>query len=205
MPLPFIPAILGALKTVGTAALGAAKATPGLLEAGVKATPGLLAKGAGQLNPMAGTVGSTMGPQQASMMNKFLMGAKDLAGSGLSKINQLGIDPNSMGPNQSLMTRFTGGAKELAGKGLGKLNQLGIDPNSMGPNQPLMTRLGKAGQSKLGELGKELPQRGFDALQEQNKRNQELVSRYSTTPTLSPARPVYSTKLQSILEDYRRS
>ena len=124
----------------------------------------------GQLNPMAGTAGSTMGTQQASMMNKFLMGAKDLAGSGL-----------------------------------GKINQLGIDPNSMGPNQPLMTRLGKAGQSKLGELVKELPQRGFDALQEQNKRNQELVSRYSTTPTLSPARPVYSTKLQSILEDYRRS
>ena len=78
----------------------------------------------------------------------------------------------------------------------------------MGPNQPLMPRLGKAGQSKLGELVKELPQRGFDALLEQNKRNQELVSRYSTTPTLTPAppaRPAYSTNLQSILQDYRRS
>lgn len=192
--------------TLGTIAKGTVAVGKGALSLGSKGI-GLGVKGGGkvlgQLNPMAGTVGSTMGPQQASMMNKFLMGAKNLGGQGLGKLNQLGIDPNSMGPNQSLLTRFTGGAKELAGQGLGKLNQLGIDPNSMGPNQPLMTRLGKAGKGKLGELVKELPQRGMDSLEEQNKRNQELVSRYSTTPSLN--RPTYSTNLQSILQDYRRS
>ena len=194
---------LAGLKIAGTAALGAVKAPPGLLTTGIKATPGLLAKGVGQLNPMAGTAGSTMGPQQASMMNKFVIGAKDLAGSGLSKINQLGIDPNSMGPNQSLLTRFTGGAKDLAGKGIGKLNELGVEE--------LKKQLPKFGEtlgtdkSKLGALTKDLIHKAPEAAMAQEKRNQELISRYSTTPTLSPARPSHSTKLQSILEDYRRS
>ena len=173
---------VGGLKIAGTAALGAAKASPGLLAAGAKATPGLLAKGAGQLNPMAGTAGSTMGPQQPSMMNKLLGGAKNLGTEELKK--QLPNFGETLGTDKSKLGALT---KDLINKA------------------PEAARLGKAGQSKLGELVKELPQRGFDALQEQNKRNQELVSRYSTTPTLSPARPVYSTKLQSILEDYRRS
>ena len=148
---------VGGLKIAGTAALGAAKASPGLLTTGIKATPGLLAKGAGQLNPMAGTVGSTMGPQQPSMMNKLLGGAKNL------------------------------GTEELK-KQLPKFGEtLGTD------------------KSKLGALTKDLIHKAPEAAMAQEKRNQELISRYSTTPTLSPARPSHSTKLQSILEDYRRS
>jgi len=198
--------------TLGTIAKGTVAVGKGALSLGSKGV-GLGVKGVGmgvkgggkvlgQLNPMAGSVGA-IGPQQASMMNKFLMGAKNLGGQGLGKLNQLGIDPNSMGPNQSLLTRFTGGAKDLAGKGIGKLNELGVEE--------IKRQLPKFGEtlgtdkSKLGALTKDLIHKAPEAAMAQEKRNQELISRYSTTPTLSPARPAYSTNLQSILQDYRRS
>jgi len=143
---------LAGLKIAGTAALGAAKATPGLLAAGVKATPGLIAKGAGQLNPL--TVAD--GAQKASMMNKFLMGAKNL------------------------------GTEEIK-RQLPKFGEtLGTD------------------KSKLGALTKDLIHKAPDVAMSQEKRNQEFISRYANAPTLTPARPAYSTNLQSILQDYRR-
>lgn len=145
-----------AAGTIGTGLGAAGKlalATPGLLAKGVTATPELLAKGVGQLNPL--TVAD--GAQKASMMNKFLMGAKNL------------------------------GTEEIK-RQLPKFGEtLGTD------------------KSKLGALTKDLIHKAPEAAMAQEKRNQELISRYSTTPTLSPARPVYSTNLQSILQDYRRS
>ncbi len=145
-----------AAGTIGTGLGAAGKlalATPGLLAKGVTATPELLAKGVGQLNPL--TVAD--GAQKASMMNKFLMGAKNL------------------------------GTEEIK-RQLPKFGEtLGTD------------------KSKLGALMKDLIHKAPEAAMAQEKRNQELISRYSTTPTLSPARPVYSTNLQSILQDYRRS
>ena len=145
-----------AAGTIGTGLGAAGKlalATPGLLAKGVSATPELLAKGVGQLNPL--TVAD--GAQKASMMNKFLMGAKNL------------------------------GTEEIK-RQLPKFGEtLGTD------------------KSKLGALMKDLIHKAPEAAMAQEKRNQELISRYSTTPTLRPARPVYSTNLQSILQDYRRS
>lgn len=144
------------LGAAGTAAGKLALATPGLIAKGVTATPGLIAKGAGQLNPL--TVAD--GAQKASMMNKFLMGAKNL------------------------------GTEEMK-RQLPKFGEtLGTD------------------KSKLGALTKDLIHKAPEAAMAQEKRNQELISRYSTTPTLTPAppvRPAYSTNLQSILQDYRRS
>ena len=145
-----------AAGTIGTGLGAAGKlalATPGLLAKGVTATPELLAKGVGQLNPL--TVAD--GAQKASMMNKFLMGAKNL------------------------------GTEEIK-RQLPKFGEtLGTD------------------KSKLGAFMKDLIHKAPEAAMAQEKRNQELISRYSTTPTLSPDRPVYSTNLQSILQDYRRS
>ena len=148
-----------AAGTIGTGLGAAGKlalATPGLIAKGVTATPGLIAKGAGQLNPL--TVAD--GAQKASMMNKFLMGAKNL------------------------------GTEEIK-RQLPKFGEtLGTD------------------KSKLGALTKDLIHKAPEAAMAQEKRNQELISRYSTTPTLTPAppvRPAYSTNLQSILQDYRRS
>ena len=148
-----------AAGTIGTGLGAAGKlalATPGLLAKGVTATPELLAKGVGQLNPL--TVAD--GAQKASMMNKFLMGAKNL------------------------------GTEEMK-RQLPKFGEtLGTD------------------KSKLGALTKDLIHKAPEAAMAQEKRNQELISRYSTTPTLTPAppvRPAYSTNLQSILQDYRRS
>ena len=148
-----------AAGTIGTGLGAAGKlalATPGLLAKGVTATPELLAKGVGQLNPL--TVAD--GAQKASMMNKFLMGAKNL------------------------------GTEEIK-RQLPKFGEtLGTD------------------KSKLGALMKDLIHKAPEAAMAQEKRNPELISRYSTTPTLTPAppvRPAYSTNLQSILQDYRRS
>lgn len=82
-------ASLAALKATPALLAAGAKATPGLLAAGAKATPGIIAKtpgliwsgakatpeliaqGAGQLNPLTGTV-SSVGPQKASLMNTLI-------------------------------------------------------------------------------------------------------------------------------------
>lgn len=147
--------------TLGTIAKGTVAVGKGALSLGSKGV-GLGVKGVGmgvkgggkvlgQLNPL--TVAD--GAQKASMMNKFLVGARNL------------------------------GTEEIK-RQLPKFGEtLGTD------------------KSKLGALTKDLIYKAPEAAMAQEKRNQELISRYSTTPSLN--RPAYSTNLQSILQDFRRS